>query len=78
MKKYEAAIYLATGYLLIYILLFQAEAPMWLLFLMFALSPVPVIYMAYQILRNAQYNGPDLKGEEFGYQDVDKNTLGFV
>ena len=76
MKKYEVAIYLATGYLLIYILMFQAEAPTWFLFLLFALSPIPVLYMAYQILKNAMYNGPDLKGEEYGYQDVDKNNLG--
>ena len=76
MKHYEQAIWLATGYLLVYVLLFQAGAPVWLLSTLFVLSPGPVLYMVYQILKHATYNGSDLKGEEYGYQDVDKNTLG--
>jgi hypothetical protein len=77
MKCYETAIILATGYLLLYIVTFQLEAPLWMLFLLFMLSPIPVIWMAYQILRNAVYNGPVLgTDDEFGYQDVDKNQLG--
>jgi hypothetical protein len=77
MKRYETAIILATAYLLLYVVIFQLDAPLWLLFLLFMLSPIPVIWMAYQILRNAFYNGPLLgKDDEFGYQDVDKNKLG--
>lgn len=77
MKRYEKSILFATGYLLLYVLLFQAEAPLWVLSLMFLLSPLPVLYMAYQILTNAVYDGPELKDDEaFGYQDVDKDRLG--
>lgn len=79
MKRYEAAIFFATGYLLIYVLMFQADAPLWLLTLMFTLSPAPVIYMAIQMLKNAIYTGKELEnGEEFGYEDVDKNQPGFL
>jgi hypothetical protein len=78
MKKYEISIIIATAYLLFYVLLFQTETPFWFLGVLFSLSPIPVLYMVYQILRNATYSGKDLeKGEEYGYQDVDKNTLGF-
>ncbi len=79
MKRYEIAIIMATCYLLIYLLLFEVNAPLWTVFLLFTLSPIPVFYMAYQILTNAIYTGKELSAdEEFGYQDVDKNTLGFV
>ncbi len=77
MQRYEITIWVATFYLLIYVLLFQAGAPLWLLSLLFLLSPVPVLYMVYQVLANAVYHGKQLEeGEEYGYQDVDKNTLG--
>jgi hypothetical protein len=77
MKRYEITILLATAYLVFYVMLFQAGAPLWLLSLLFLLSPVPVFYMVYQVLFNAVYNGKELEpGEEYGYQDVDKGTLG--
>jgi hypothetical protein len=78
MKRYEISIAIATGYLLIYLILFAANAPLWMAFLLFCLSPIPVIWMSYQILTDAIYSGKDLDAnEEFGYQDVNKNTLGF-
>jgi hypothetical protein len=78
MKRYEIAIGIATGYLLVYLILFAANAPLWAVFLLFSLSPIPVLWMAYQILTNAIYNGKELDAkEEFDYQDIDKNTLGF-
>jgi hypothetical protein len=43
----------------------------------FALSPIPVLWMVYEILKNAVYTGPELKpDDEYAYQDVDKNRLG--
>lgn len=76
MKRYEIAIILATGYLLVYLILFQAKAPFWTMALMLLLSPIPVLWMVYKIL-TAEYTGKELHaGEEFGYQDVDKNALG--
>lgn len=77
MKRYEIAIAVASGYLIVYLLLFELNAPFWMLGLMFSLSPIPVLWMAYQILSNAPYKGPGLEpGEEFGYEDADKNQLG--
>lgn len=77
MKRYEIAIVVTTGYLFVYLLLFVAKAPLWTVALMFMLSPAPLIWMAYQILTNARYTGHELEeGEEFGYEDIDKNTLG--
>ena len=68
---------MGTVYLLFYLLLFEAEAPLWITGLMFSLSPVLVIWMAYQILTNAVYNGHELgPDEEFGYEDADKTQLG--
>lgn len=77
MQRYKITIWLATVYLVIYVMLFQSGAPLWLLSLLFLLSPVPVFYMVYQVLAQAVYNGKELEaGEEYGYQDVDKRALG--
>jgi hypothetical protein len=79
MKKYQWAILLATMYLLIYVVLFDTGASLQVLSAMFALSPVPVIIMVYQILRNANYTGKELEeGEEYGYADKKKEDLWFV
>lgn len=77
MKKYQFAITVATVYLLIYVWLIQIDFNHAFIFLLFSLSPVVLIYMVYQILKNGKYNGPSLAPDEsFGYQDVDKNKLG--
>jgi hypothetical protein len=76
MKKYKFSIAIATIYLILYVVLFQLNTPGLILGLMFLLSPIPVLWMVYQILKNGTYTGKDLGKEEFGYQDVDKNKLG--
>lgn len=79
MKKYQWAILLATMYLLIYVVLFDTGASLQVLSAMFALSPIPVLVVVYQVLRNATYTGKELEeGEEFGYADKKKEDLWLV
>ncbi len=77
MKKFKIAIFFATIYLLVYVFLIQINFSHTVIYILFSLSPVVLIYMVYQILKNGTYTGKDLGSDEaFGYQDVDKNTLG--
>lgn len=77
MKRYEFAIAVASIYLLVYVLMIDNQYPFRIIYMAFALSPIPVLWMVYEILKNAVYTGPELKpDEEYGYQDVDKNRLG--
>lgn len=79
MKKYQWAILLATTYLLIYVVLFDTGASLQVLSAMFALSPIPILVVVYQVLRNATYTGKELEeGEEFGYADKKKEDLWLV
>jgi hypothetical protein len=76
MKRHEFAILLATTYLFAYMLLIEAGVTFTAVALVFAISPVPVLWMVYEILR-ATYNGKELRQEEqWGYQDRAKETLG--
>ena len=69
MKKHEWAILLATLYLLVYVIWFNAGATLQQISIMFVLSPVPVFYMVYCILK-APYKGKTLQeGQEYGYAD---------
>jgi len=77
MKKFKIAIIFATVYLLVYVLLIQINFDYAFIFIMFSFSPVVLVYMVYQILKNGRYLGKELGANEaYGYQDVDKNTLG--
>jgi 4-hydroxybenzoate polyprenyltransferase len=78
MKTYQTAIFLASIYLLVYTLLFAAGAPLQLMVLLYCGSPIPVLWMAYQILHNAGYHGRTLEeGEEYGYADrSNPSTIG--
>ncbi len=78
MKKYQIAILLATVYLLVYVLLFDARASDRVIGALFSLSPFVVIWMVIQILKHGHYTGKELEaGEEFGYEDRAKETLHF-
>lgn len=69
MKKYKWAILLATLYLAGYVIWSHAGATVQQLSVLFVLSPVPVLYMVYQILTQP-YKGKALEeGQEFGYAD---------
>lgn len=77
MKRYQWAILFGTIYLVMYVSLFQLGASQAWLEALFTLSPAVVIWMAYDILRHAHYNGRQLgEGEEFGYGDKRTEELG--
>lgn len=63
MKNYKFATVFATLYLIIYTVLQQLSAPLPVLGVLFLLSPVVVIWMAYTIIRYAPYNGKEYGGE---------------
>jgi len=45
--------------------------------LLFAISPVLVVWMVYSVLRYGTYIGRELKpGEEWGYEDKNRDDLG--
>ena len=68
---------LVTMYLVIYHVLFLYNASFRLLTAMFVLSPFLVGWMAYTILKDKNYKPGELeKGEEWGYSDRDRSTLG--
>lgn len=66
-----------TAYLVVYTMLFHAGASFNILGTMFLLSPVLVIWMVYTVLKYGKFEGKELKeGEEWGYSDRSKETLG--
>lgn len=70
MKKHVLATIVVTLYLLVYVLLFHFEAPWIIIASMFFVSPFLVIWMAYIILKHADYDNRELEeNEEWGYQD---------
>jgi hypothetical protein len=59
-----------TGYLLVFTVLCQLDAPYWVRASMFTLSPVLVIWMVWRVLNDRTVQVPDLApDQEFGYQD---------
>ena len=78
MKRFQWAILIATMYLLVYVVLLDTGVSLRLASAFFALSPLPVLYMVYHILR-APYQGKELQeGEEFGYGDKRREDLWIV
>lgn len=68
---------LVTMYLVIYHVLFLYNASFRLLAAMFVLSPFLVGWMAYTILKDKNYKSRELEeGEEWGYADRDRSSLG--
>lgn len=61
---------LATLYVLIYVILINRDVPFPLIMSLFAISPLVIIYTAFAILKFDIYNGPELKSDEWGYQDA--------
>ncbi|HJT75351.1 MAG TPA: hypothetical protein VJ720_15050 [Chitinophaga sp.] len=59
-----------TVYLLVYCVLLQIERTQSVAVLMFIVSPGPLLWMVYTILKYGKYNGRELaENEEYGYQD---------
>jgi hypothetical protein len=70
------SIYLATLYLIAYIILLQFETTIDYAIVMSLFSPLLICWMVYSVLRYSKYNGPELGNEEFGYRDKIKDDLG--
>ena len=61
MKNYKLVTAIVTIYLLTYTIMQQMGASLGILAVMFALSPVLILWMTFTILRYAPYKGPELK-----------------
>ena len=76
MNRSTFVIILSGLYLLVFLVSLQLgyEGMAWVLFLF---SPLNILYLAYSVIRYGKYTGNELKeGEEWGYEDVDKNDVG--
>ncbi len=70
MKNYKFATVFVTFYLIVYTILLHLNVSLSVSFFMFSISPLLVVWMAYEIIRYAPYNGRELKeNEEYGYGD---------
>lgn len=76
--KYSSAVTLfVTTYLVVYTVLLQLSVSAGVIYTMFAISPFLVIYMVVTILRDTSTPVKELEpGEEWGYQDKEKHSLG--
>ena len=79
LRKPAFAITTASLYLLLYLIFIFYSASPSLVMLMFAFSPLLIIWMAYIIIRYGTYTGEELKeNEEWGYEDKRKEDLGVM
>ncbi|HEY8400128.1 MAG TPA: hypothetical protein VIK89_02640 [Cytophagaceae bacterium] len=71
MKSDKFPIIVVSLYLLLYTISPYLNIPVKIIYLMFALSPLLLIWMVYSILKFGKYNGRALReGEEWGYSDL--------
>ncbi|MGZ3901553.1 MAG: hypothetical protein ACXVNM_13710 [Bacteroidia bacterium] len=70
------AVITGTFYLLCYCILLQYETTKSIALIMLGIAPFMLVWMVYTVLKHGKYNGPELNGEEFGYQDKNKDELG--
>lgn len=64
MKNHKFATIFVTLYLVIFTVLTQLNVPLWLVGLMYCLSPFFVIWMVITVLKYASYNGKQLAEDE--------------
>ncbi len=64
MKNHKFATFFVTLYLVIFTVLTQLNVPLWVIGLMYLLSPVLVIWMVITVLKYASYNGKQLAEDE--------------
>jgi hypothetical protein len=75
--KAIAAVTTVTIYLVVYTTLFVLGFNVIVLSCLFLLSPLLIIGMVYSILMDNEIKYPDLKkGEEWGYRDTERESLG--
>jgi hypothetical protein len=77
LKNPTIAVILVTCYLVIYYMLFHANASFEVLATMFIISPLLLVWMVVVVLKYGKYNGRELKEEEeWGYEDTPRDRLG--
>lgn len=64
MKNHKFATIFVTLYLVIFTVLTQLYVPLWLIGLMYCLSPFLVIWLVITVLKYATYNGKQLAEDE--------------
>ncbi|KIC90585.1 hypothetical protein [Flavihumibacter sp. ZG627] len=68
---------IATLYLLVYIILYVLGAGSGLVTILFTLSPLVVLWLVFTVLKDDSVPVRELEdGEEWGYADRQKETLG--
>ena len=75
-KKPALAVTFGSVYILLYCICLQYEKRLNIAFLLFSLFPVIIIWVTLTIIKFSQYKGRELNGEEWGYQDKQKEDLG--
>ncbi|MBS7563566.1 hypothetical protein KHS38_04030 [Mucilaginibacter sp. Bleaf8] len=76
MKNTKTAVITVTLFLFIYTALFSTGLSVTILSYMFLASPFLLIWMVYTVLKD-DYKYPELaEGDEWGYRDKAKDTLG--
>ncbi len=73
MKHYKFITVFTTAFLVLYLILVQKEAPMPLLFFLFAVFPFLIIIMVYSVLRYGHYNGEE-KTTEIADEELKGNN----
>ncbi|HEY1025521.1 MAG TPA: hypothetical protein VGE26_10175, partial [Sphingobacteriaceae bacterium] len=75
--KSSFSIAFVSIYLLIYLVLFNLDVPVYILFGMYLFSPFLVIWMVYTVIRYGIYTGRGLMDdEEWGYEDKKREDIG--
>lgn len=68
---------IATLYLLVYVILYVLGAGLALVTILFTLSPLVVLWLVFTVLKDDSVPVRELEdGEEWGYADREKETLG--
>jgi hypothetical protein len=68
--KIPIAVYVVSATLLAYVILISLDAPLKIISLLFAISPVLIIWMVIAVLKSKTFTGKDLEeGKEWGYAD---------
>jgi len=76
LRKPAFAVVVASMLLLVYVVFINTEGLLPFAFFIFGISPVVLIWLAYTIIRYGTFSGKDLQeGEEWGYQDKNKDEL---
>ncbi|HNP20762.1 MAG TPA: hypothetical protein PKM63_08055 [Panacibacter sp.] len=59
MKSYQFATALVTTFLVVYTVLIYLQGDLRLLSTMFIVSPFVVVWLVYNVIKNAPYDGPE-------------------